>query len=320
MENVKDKPSIVEGNYFYFFIALLLLFVGSIAQRWDIYKGLLITEYLIILLPTILFIKIRGYSIKKVIRLNRISLKEIVIIPLITICAYPIGIFLNYMGIIILTLIGKVRPSPVPIPENGLEFILGFFVIAITAGICEEVMFRGLIFKSYEGIGAKKAIVISGLLFGLFHFNLQNLLGPAFLGILFGYLLYRSDSIFTTILAHTTNNGIALILSFGATKLLGDINADIASSGLEEIEDIGKSAEILGLMIWAVILASVSIISGFIIYKLISLLPKRNDINKNSYNAKNLKVTKKSRVILGSIPLILVGLLFLYQGFLFITL
>ncbi|MCW7999064.1 hypothetical protein CFK35_14275 [Clostridium sp. cpc1] len=99
MDNKRKNPSILETNIFYFVLGILLIFLGGFAQSREIYSGLLITQYLIILLPTILYLRIRGYSLKNTLRLNKISMKQIVLIPLIVIFAYPVGAFLNYIFI-----------------------------------------------------------------------------------------------------------------------------------------------------------------------------------------------------------------------------
>ncbi len=64
----------------------------------------------------------------------------------------------------------------------------------------------------------KKAIIYSAILFGIFHFNVQNLLGPIYLGLLFGIIAYKTDSIYPTIIGHTVNNTIALTIGYFATR------------------------------------------------------------------------------------------------------
>src|SRR5699024_4587010 len=84
------------------------------------------------------------------------------------------------------------------------------------------IMFRGTIMNAYEGLSKKKAIIYSAVLFGLFHLNLQNLVGPILLGIIFGIIVYKTNSIYSSIIAHTINNGIALTIGYLTFK--GDQN------------------------------------------------------------------------------------------------
>ncbi len=266
MTNRELTPSVVEANYFYLFTGLILLTLGSIVQNREIYTGLIITEYLIIFLPTIFYLKLRGYSLKRVLRLNKLSLKQIVLIPLIVVFSYPTGVFLNYIMITIISAFGEVKQNPVPIPQNTSELLIGLVVIALSAGICEEIMFRGFIMKSYEKYGMKKAILASGVLFGLFHLNLQNLLGPIFLGVLFGYIVYKTDSIYSSVIAHTTNNAIALFLGILILRLNSETEA--ASQAAQAIP------QTLSLVIGSIFVGIFAIAMGVFAFLLLKALPK----------------------------------------------
>jgi len=226
MEKI-NRPKILETNIFYLIIAILLLTIGGMAQSYELFSGLIITEYILILLPMIIYLKIKNYNIKEILRLNKIKIKDVVLIILITILIYPLATFLNSIMLIIISLFSELKPNPIPTPTSNSFYLLGLFIIAITPGICEEVMFRGFVMKSYERKGYKKAIFISALLFGVFHFNIQNLLGPMFLGIVFGFIVYRTNSLLSGMIAHTTNNAIAWSLTY----ILGNIDSVTESAG-----------------------------------------------------------------------------------------
>lgn len=220
----RDKPSIFEVNLLYLVLGILLLTVGSIVQVRELYSGLLITEYVLILLPGLLFLKIKGASIKKSLRLNRISIRQIILVIGITIFTYPIAVFFQGIFILILNSFKEMVPTTVPMPQDEIQYIISFFVIAVTPGICEEVMFRGVIMDAYGRLGYKKGIIISALLFGIFHFNLLNLVGPTILGIVFGIIVYKTNSIYSAMIGHTVNNSIALTLGFVINKFQHQID------------------------------------------------------------------------------------------------
>ncbi len=75
-------------------------------------------------------------------------------------------------------------------------------------------MFRGVILNAYNKLGYRKSIIITGVLFGLFHFTILNFVGPAILGIIFGIMVYKTNSLYSSIIAHTVNNGIALTIGY----------------------------------------------------------------------------------------------------------
>lgn len=110
------------------------------------------------------------------------------------------------------------------------EFIYAFTVIAIFAGVCEEVLFRGIlqpgIYKATNNIHA--AIWISAILFSAFHLQFFGFIPRLLLGVLFGYFYYWSGNILVPILAHITNNGVQLIMIFLYQR--GIINIDMEST------------------------------------------------------------------------------------------
>ncbi|HHV39308.1 MAG TPA: CPBP family intramembrane metalloprotease [Tepidimicrobium sp.] len=302
-------PSILEANILYLLIGIALITLGAHAQGRDIYIGLLITEYIIVLFPILFFLMVRGYSIKQTLRWNRITLTQIVYIVFIVIFSYPIAIFLNFIGLFILDRFVQVMPNAIPIPSTFNEYLISFLIIALTPGICEEVMFRGIIMSAYDELGRAKAIIYSSILFGIFHFNAQNLLGPIFLGILFAIIIYKTNSLIATIIGHTVNNTIALTIGYVITKLEGEI--DTAADGVIFPEGDEILMATAGLAI-------IALIFGIIVYNLMSKLPSNS---KNEIREFADLVTKgplieysdrkRNMGILNSIPIIIVMVLFI---------
>lgn len=96
-------------------------------------------------------------------------------------------------------------------------FFLELFLVAVLPAICEEFLHRGVLLQGIRSIGYKKAIVISGLLFGLIHFAITQTLYATVIGILLGFVAIASKSIIPAIIIHFTNNTISLYLSFAST-------------------------------------------------------------------------------------------------------
>lgn len=301
------KPlKIFEINLFYLIIGALLLTIGAFSQHSEIYSGLLITEYLLVLLPTILFLKFKGYNIKNVLRLSKLTIKQIILIPGIVILFYPVALFLNLIILTILSYFDIFITQPVPIPQSNTEFLIGIFIIAISAGICEEVMFRGLVMRGYEKLGVRKAVVISAVLFGLIHFNIANLLGPIFLGIVFGYIVWKTDSLFAGIIAHITNNAFSLSMSYMLTKLSinSNVNTDVVNESL-------NVTTFMALLIFIGILA---LFTGSIAMLLLKILPsKRNYKYEKDVNIIN-KISIKEYI-----PVIVLLLIYIYMSYKIIT-
>lgn len=214
------KPNLWQTSLLYSICVLLFLFAGSRAQQREFYSGVLITEFILIALPPVLMLIIFKYDIKSVLRLNKIDFPNVGLIVGIMICALPIVGILNGLNLLLIkTIFGKVNIAQPPTAETAWGLLLSVLVIGGSAGICEELLFRGTIQRGFESFGAVKSILVTSVLFGLMHVDFQRFLGTFLLGGIIGFIVYRTNSIYGGILAHFTNNSTAVILAYGANKL-----------------------------------------------------------------------------------------------------
>jgi membrane protease YdiL (CAAX protease family) len=99
--------------------------------------------------------------------------------------------------------------------HNAFEGVLVIIVVAFVPALCEEVMFRGFIQKSFElKIKPFWAALITAVFFGLYHFNPYGLIPLIGLGLYFGFAAYMSNSIVVPIILHFFNNFTAVIFYF----------------------------------------------------------------------------------------------------------
>ncbi|MCO4294333.1 CPBP family intramembrane metalloprotease [Solitalea sp. MAHUQ-68] len=92
--------------------------------------------------------------------------------------------------------------------------VIGFLTICIMAPLFEEIIFRGIILKGLlQNYSPGKAIFYSAFVFGLIHFNPIQSVGAFLIGLLMGWLYYRSNDLRLTILVHFTNNSLSFFLS-----------------------------------------------------------------------------------------------------------
>ena len=97
---------------------------------------------------------------------------------------------------------------------TGGSLILSFISVSIFAPLFEEwlcrgVVLRGLLTKMKPGA----AIAISAAFFAVLHMNPWQALPAFLLGLVFGYVYYKTGSLKLTMLMHFVNNTLALILS-----------------------------------------------------------------------------------------------------------
>jgi hypothetical protein len=95
------------------------------------------------------------------------------------------------------------------------ELLFVILVVAITPAIIEELLFRGLVQTSFERVlRPARAALITGIIFGAFHFNPFAIVPLMGLGWYFGYLRMRSKSIVLAMTVHFLNNVIAVVVAY----------------------------------------------------------------------------------------------------------
>lgn len=110
------------------------------------------------------------------------------------------------------------------LPQLPLPLIL--LSMAAAPAICEEWFFRGYLFSALRvKYSPVQTIVISALLFGVFHvvgqgaFTLERLLPSTFLGLVLGWVCWRTRSIFPGMLLHFLHNGLLVTLGYFQPEL-----------------------------------------------------------------------------------------------------
>lgn len=101
-------------------------------------------------------------------------------------------------------------------PTTPLEFFL-WFLVCVTAGICEELLFRGYLLRQFSSLGGKVwlGVVLSSLVFGAAHgYEGIAIMIVIFLyGVLFCLLMLKSKSLRPGMMAHGWHDfitGVAL--------------------------------------------------------------------------------------------------------------
>lgn len=130
------------------------------------------------------------------------------------------------------TLKGDLVDNPIQDILTGLSPLTAFFLMVICAPIVEEYVFRKLIIDRTVQYGQATAILLSGLMFALFHGNFNQFVYAFTLGVFWGFIYVKTGRLIYTVTLHMTVNflgsipGLLLMKStfFNQLSLLAENN------------------------------------------------------------------------------------------------
>ena len=121
-------------------------------------------------------------------------------------------------------------PQP-ELPQTVLptysSLLVNLIATAVLPAIVEEMIFRGYMLGALRAHGDSLAIVITAVLFGVFHGNILQMPFAIILGLVMGYLTVLTDCIWPAVLLHFSNNAMSVLLNFFGERYpdyAGDIN------------------------------------------------------------------------------------------------
>ena len=123
----------------------------------------------------------------------------------------------NLVGTLITTVVGVLKGSAVDNAlmtyATGSNMIVTFLYMVICAPILEEYIFRKLIVDRTVKYGQGVAVVLSGLMFGLFHGNLNQFAYAFLLGMFLAFLYVKTGELKVTIGLHMCINFMGAVVS-----------------------------------------------------------------------------------------------------------
>jgi uncharacterized protein len=135
--------------------------------------------------------------------------------------------------------------------QGAVELGLLLAGVSLAAPLCEEFFFRGLFQRALKQVAPASPylpLIVTAVVFSAFHLDPVGFLARAELGILFGWLLMRTGSLWPSIAAHAANNIVSSTLFIVAT------HSGLAKEGASD--DVTDWRAVLGLALvgWTALL------------------------------------------------------------------
>lgn len=110
--------------------------------------------------------------------------------------------------------------STIPFELTTKNYFIALLPMVIAPAICEELLFRGIIFKGLKSHGKVISITLSSLMFSIFHMSLSQTVYPLLMGLLLSVIMFYEDNIYYSMTVHLVNNFMALTLSYFKINLI----------------------------------------------------------------------------------------------------
>lgn len=202
-----------EVNIYFFIILLLQLFLPVyMIFQWlnitDIRWILFINHIIIFIVPAIIYLLLTKQSPKKVLRLNKLYFKDIILIIGLAFVSQPIMTFFSLISQFFFeneigNFVGEIVNTP---------YWILLLLVAVLPAITEEITIRGVVLSGYDNKNIYVACAASGLLFGIMHLDPQQFLYATVLGFILALVVRITNSIFASALIHFIINGTSITM------------------------------------------------------------------------------------------------------------
>jgi membrane protease YdiL (CAAX protease family) len=220
-----ERPTLFAANAYYFFaiaisvltgVALRIagLFIAPQYKKLAYYIFTSVAEIGAFGLLPVLYAA-RNPSTARAFRLSPPDREMCVLaVVLAVICFFLSNYLLNLWQIAVERLGGTFTPNAFTTPENGRELWTLICVAAVLPGICEELMFRGMILGAWEAKGGGRALIAASALFVCAHMSLEALPAHLMLAFVLTLLAMCAGSIYPGVIFHVLYNGMCLASAY----------------------------------------------------------------------------------------------------------
>ena len=150
----------------------------------------------------IIYIFVMKISIRKDMQYKFIGMKDIILSLLTGYLLIPITLFLNSLTM----LFSKNYLNTSVQGMMEYPYIVQIILVAVIPPLVEEFVFRGMFYGTYRKCGILKAALVSGVVFGIFHMNINQFAYAFVVGIVLAYMVEATGSIWASVCAHFAVN------------------------------------------------------------------------------------------------------------------
>lgn len=137
---------------------------------------------------------------------KRLGIIDILLVIALMFLSMPLIYFINYISMFFTE--NEIAGTLGGMTDN--LYIVNLMMLALSPAIFEEMICRGVMFHAYRRKSFTAAVLLSALIFGLLHMNLNQMLYAAAIGIIFAVTVEVTESIYSSMIMHFIMNGISV--------------------------------------------------------------------------------------------------------------
>lgn len=304
-----NKKSTLFNVFTIYFICMLLFVLIRVlvlvidiqidANILDLITTIIVQVGIMFLLPIFLYSRFRKKKMKQTFtdfNYSKISFYSIILSILIGfLCYFLNAIVASFFGSII-RLMGYESAPTISTAVSGdysiLSFITNVLFVAILPAICEETTHRGLLLKGLSSLGIKNSVIISSLLFGLMHLNINQFFYATVLGFIIAFAVIASKNIIPAIIIHFMNNFLSTYFSFARVNNWFGIDLYYFMTGYSSSTNLVSffvnNILILAILLFAIVFLFTLLLKDNRIKKVKKMLISIEEINKEYNNSSEL--------------------------------
>lgn len=201
---------------------VLILVIKFFAQFFikpdlSIITSMVLVQVGMILLPCVIMAILLTRSPRRALRIHRVQINHVFAAVLIGFALHPSYVVLGEA----ITSVYPIAPETVAVLSKFQANLfdqplwLCLILLAGLPAVCEELAYRGFIFGGLlRQQGLLRAIIVSALLFGFTHAVLQQSINASVMGLVLGFIAWRTGGVICTIFVHAINNSLTLLMSW----------------------------------------------------------------------------------------------------------
>ncbi len=209
-------------------IAVMYFVLGVESTQWQmtntstLYLINAVMTLFVLTIPYVFAAKFCGSKVTELVLFNKTSFTKVITLVMLGMGVCALSNFASSsITSVFEQIFGISSESSLDGYGTGLQaFLLMLLCVGILPAILEEFALRGVVMgllRKKFGDGA--AIVISALLFGLLHGNLQQIPFAFGVGLILGYATIYSGSMVPAMIIHAMNNSISVVLTFATDSV-----------------------------------------------------------------------------------------------------